>query len=220
MGGCMRGCLGFVGAGAVILVVAYGGWRYGGEIFPQLERWVGDNSTAAAEGPVPSQEIADSALERFNAFRTAGYSDSTFALTDLELTSIVRYALPGIMPDGIREPTINLKDDRVILSARVAVAAFPEIPAADELAGLLPDTVRIEMRSNLLRLDASWAALVFDGVEASGIPLPDRVIPGILESLGRSDRPGLPRGALAIPLPTGIGNAYATDGALVFESAD
>ena len=220
MSGCIRGCAGLAGTATVLLVVAYAGWRYGGDVFPQVERWLGDGAAEIAEGPVPSQAIADSALERFNTFRTAGLADSTLALNDLELTSIVRYALPGIMPDGIREPTIRLDGDRVVLSARVAVDAFPDIPAVSEISGLLPDTVRIEMRSNLLRLNSSYAALVFDGVEASGIPLPDRVIPGILDSLGRSDRPGLPRSALAIPLPTGIANAYAADGALVFESAD
>jgi len=220
VGGCIRGCLGLVGVGAVLLAAAYGGWRYGGDVFPGVERWVGGSATEVADGPAPSQAIADSALERFNAFRMAGLTDSTLSLTDLELTSIARYALPGIMPEGVREPTIELDGDRIVLSALVAVDAFPEIPALDEVAGLLPDTVRIEMRSSLLLLNSSYAALVFDGVEASGIPLPARVIPGILQSLGRTDRPGLPKSALAIPLPTGIGNAYAADGALVFESAD
>jgi len=216
----MRGCLGLAGASAILLVAAWGGWRFGDDIFPTLERWVASSQVAEASGPAPSQAIADSALERFNTFRTAGLADSRMTLDELELTSIVRYALPGVMPAGVREPTVELDGDRVLLSARVAVDAFPDLPALDEVAGLLPDTVRILMRSNLLAFDANHAALVFDGVEASGIPLPDRVIPSILQSLGRTDRSGLPRSALAIPLPTGIGGAYASDGAIVFVSAD
>jgi hypothetical protein len=204
----------------VLLAAAWGGWRYGGEIFPRIERWVAAPPAASTAGSPPSRQIADDALDRFNTFRTAGLADSTLRLSALELTSIVRYSLPELMPEGIREPTVEFEDDRVVLSARVARAAFPEVPGIQEVAGLLPDTVRIRMRSTLLRLDQNHAALVFDGVEASGIPLPDRVIPSILASLGRTERPGLPSSALAVPLPSGIGSAYMADGSLVFVSTE
>lgn len=221
MAGCLRGCVGAVGTATIVLAVAWGGWRYGGAVFPVVERWAGVTPRErVAEGPRPSQTIADDALDRFNTFRTAGSGDSTLSLSALELTSIVRYALPGIMPEGVSEPMVDMRDDRLTLSADVAVGAFPELPAMDEVRGILPDTVRIAMNATLLNLDRNHAALVFDGVEASGIPLPDRVIPGILDLLGRVNRAGLPRSAIAIPLPRGIGNAYTEGGALVFVSAD
>ncbi len=220
MTGCLRGCLVSTGAAVVLLAAAWGGWRWGGEIFPRLEQWVASPAAEADAGPAPSREIADDALERFNGFRTAGRSDSTLYLSAVELTSIVRYSLPEFMPEGVREPTVDFEDDRVVLSALVALAAFPDVPGMREVEALLPDTVRIRMRSTLLRLDAEYAALVFDGVEASGIPLPDRVIPSILASLGRTDRPGLPGSALAVPLPSGIGSAYTADGSLVFVSTE
>lgn len=220
MTGCLRGCLVTAGGAVVLLVAAWGGWRYGGDVFPRLERLVGTPTAQEATGPAPSREIADDALDRLNSFRTSGRADSTLHLTATELTSIVRYSLPEFMPDGIREPTVEFEDDRVVLSARVALDAFPDVPGMQEVEALLPDTVRIRMRSTLLRLDAEFAALVFDGVEASGIPLPDRVIPSILTSLGRTDRPGLPRSALAVPLPSGIGSAYTADGSLVFVSTE
>jgi len=147
-------------------------------------------------------------------------ADATLELSELELTSIVRYSVPQLLPEGVQDPTVELDGDRVILSARVAVDAFPEVQSVQDVVSLLPDTVRIELRSSLLRLDGQYAALVFDGVEASGIPLPDRVIPAILESLGRTDVPGLPRSALAVPLPTGIASAYAAEGSLVFVSTE
>jgi len=220
MSGCLRGCLVTTGAVTVLLVAAWGGWRYGGEVFPRLERWVGTPPASATFGPQPSQEVAEDALDRFHTFRTAGVADSTFYLSGPELTSIVRYSIPQLLPDGVREPTVELDGDRVTLSARVAVGAFPEVQSVQEVVSLLPDTVRIEMRSSLLRLDGRYAALVFDGVEASGIPLPNRVIPAILESLGRTDVPGLPRSALAVPLPSGIASAYAAEGSLVFVSTE
>lgn len=218
MSGCLRGCLVGTGAATILLVAAWGGWRYGGEVFPTLERWVATPAPSAPTGLQPSRELADDALDRFNAFRTAGAPDSTLRLSAAELTSIVRYSIPQLLPEGVQEPTVELDGDQVILSARVAIDAFPDVQSVQDVVSLLPDTVRIEMRASLLRLDGEYAALVFDGVEASGIPMPDRVIPAILASLGRSDVPGLPRTALAVPLPTGIRSAYAAEGSLVFVS--
>jgi len=220
MSGCLRGCLVTTGAATVLLMAAWGGWRYGGEVFPTLERWVATPADSAPDRPQPSRQMADETLDRFNAFRTAGVSDSTLRLSESELTSIVRYAIPQMIPDGVREPTVELEGDQVILSSRVAIDAFPDLQSVQEVVSLLPDTVRIEMRASLLRLDGRYAALVVDRVEASGVPLPDRVIPAILAYLGRSDVAGLPSTALAVPLPTGIRSAYASDGSLVFVSTE
>ncbi|MDT8367707.1 MAG: hypothetical protein RQ745_00765 [Longimicrobiales bacterium] len=209
-----------VGGLTLLLVVAWGGWRFGGTIFPRIEGWIVAGPAPNESASVPSQEIADDALARFNSFRVGSSGDSVFSLTDLELTSIVRHALPGLMPDGVRDATVEVGEDRILLSARVALDAFSEIAAVRDVSAFLPDTVQIEMTSSLLRLDAHHAALVVDGVTAAGMPLPDRLIPDILSALGRTERPGLPSTALALPLPPGIGRAYTAEGALVFESTE
>ena len=52
-------------------------------------------------------------------------------------------------------------------------------------------------------------------VEAARIPLPERMVPGILAALGRKDREGLPSDAMVIPLPEGIGGAYVENEQLI-----
>ena len=59
------------------------------------------------------------------------------------------------------------------------------------------------------------SALLVHGVEASRIPIPRRLIPEILRAIGRVDRPGLPREALAVPLPAGLGSAYILSDSLI-----
>ena len=103
----------------------------------------------------------------------------------------------------------------LFLRARVAVEAFPDLPALDEVMGLLPDTVTIEMRARLVPFSDNFAALTVRRVEASRVPLPSRMIPGILGSLGRVDRDGLPSDAIAVPLPSGASNAWVEESALV-----
>ncbi|HSG09663.1 MAG TPA: hypothetical protein VLA36_14980, partial [Longimicrobiales bacterium] len=172
-----------------LLLVAYAGYLWGPVVFPSLERalGLGQDSVAPAVADVllPSPELADSTLDRFEAFR-AGDGDGRLALGGTALTSVIRYALPGIIPPGVAEPTVELADGRVHLTARVAVDAFPKLPKLEEIVGLLPDTVLIALDGTLVALDQSFLSLMVDRVEAGRIPLPRRMVSEVLTGFGRS----------------------------------
>jgi hypothetical protein len=159
--------------------------------------------------------LAEATLDRFEAFRNGEGPAERLHLGSVELSSVVRYALPGMVPSGVHEPTVELDDGRVILSARVETSAVPELPALDEVLGFLPDTVTIVMQGALLPFQPNFAALQVERVEASRIPLPARMIPPILEALGRTPREGLPPRALAVPLPTGLSRVFVDEDRLV-----
>lgn len=200
---------------AVVLAgVAYAGFRWGDRIFPFLEGVVG-KVEARADAPVPSPGLAEATLERVEALRTGRLGSDRLVLGGPELSSVIRYSLPGILPRGVDDPTVSFRGEDLILSARVAVNAFPDLPALDDVLGLLPDTVRIEMQGAVLPFGPSLAALHVERVEASRIPLPGRMIPAILEALGRQDREGLPSDAMVIPLPDGIRSAYVEEDHLI-----
>jgi hypothetical protein len=198
----------------VATAVAYAGWRWGEPVFPRLERALGRADPAAESvGPTPSPQLAEATLDRFEAFRSG--EGERLVLGGAELSSVVRYSLPGIIPPGVEEPTVVLRGGKVLLGARIALAAFPDLPALDEVAGLLPDTVDIQLRGTLLPFDEGHAAFHVERVEASRVPLPSRTIPGILRALGRVHREGLPPDALAVPLPGGLASAYVEEDSLV-----
>lgn len=214
----MKGCLAALGLGVLLTAAAWAGWQWGPEVFPQVERWVASGSARRAEaetGPVPSPMLAEATLDRFEAFRNGDGPEERLHLGSVELSSVVRYALPGMVPSGVHEPTVELDDGRVILSARVETSAVPELPALDEVLGFLPDTVSIVMQGALLPFQPNFAALQVERVEASRIPLPARMIPPILEALGRTPREGLPPRALAVPLPTGLSRVFVDGDRLV-----
>lgn len=214
----MKGCLAGLGLAVLLTAAAWAGWQWGPNVFPQVERWVADAAGDAAggdAGPVPSPMIAEATLDRFEAFRTGASDEERLRLGAVELSSVIRYALPGIVPPGVDEPMVELDEGRVILSARVATASFPELPALDEVIGFLPDTVGIAMEGSLVPFQPNFAALEVDRVEASRIPLPSRMIPPILEALGRTPRDGLPPRALALPLPTGLARVFVDRDELV-----
>ncbi len=203
------------------LGIAYAGWRWGGDLFPRIEQWWGVEPDVVASAPPerePSPAIADSALDRIAALR-AGEAGDRLALGEVELSSVLRHALPGVLPPGVVHPTVDLEGESVWLSARVELAAIPDLSAAGDLVGLLPDTVNMRLRGTLLPFSEGWTAFQVERVEAERFPLPSRLVPGILTALGRRDREGLPARALAIPLPDGLERVYVDEGRLILLAA-
>lgn len=205
---------------AVVVLAAYAGFRWGPMVFPHVERALGLGEpewVPAPEGTVPdgpSAEVADAALDRFERFRR-GEGGERLALGGNELTSVLRYALPGIIPPGVDEPSVSLREGRVRISARVAVAAFPSLPRIDQVMEILPDTVQIEMEGALVPLDQAFLALLVDRVEASRVPIPRRLVGEVLAALGREGPPSLPADALAVPIPDGVRSVFVQRDSLV-----
>jgi len=168
-------------------------------------------------GAAPSPELADATLDRFERFR-AGAGERRLALGGAELSSVVRYALPGLIPPGVTDPTIALREGRVLVSARVAVAAFPRLPDLGQLLGLLPDTVLLEMEGSLVPVDQAFLALVVDKVEASRVPIPRRMVADVVAGMGRKGPASMPANALAVPIPDGVASVSVQGDSLVLQT--
>jgi hypothetical protein len=206
----LRSCVGRL---VVLAVLAAAGaavwWNY-----PDLVERVRALREPEAAEVQPSPELADATLDRFEAFQ-GGTQGSEMRLGDAELTSLVRYSLPGVLPPGVQDPTVHVNDGRLSLAAHVALEALPDLPALREVVGLLPDTVPVEIGGTLAPFEAERAALHVDKIEASRIPLPARYIPEILAALGRTHVQNLPPDALLVPLPRGLEAAYVLRDSLV-----
>lgn len=199
----------------MILGIAYAGFRWGARVFPPLERALGIDPVQPAEpGVQPTPEMAEETLDRLERFR-AGELGDRLALSSVELTAVVRYALPGILPRGVSEPTVELEDGRVGVGARVAVESFPSLPRLDPIIGFLPDTLLIEMQGSLVPVDRRFLALVVERLSAAKIPIPGRMVADVLQGLGRDGPPGLPEDALQVPRPDGIESIFVLKDSLV-----
>lgn len=221
MKGCLSGCLRNVGLTALAVGFAYAGWKWGPAVFPQVEAWLGDQrADSVVEAPVvaePTPAIAEATLDRVQALRNAGAGER-LELEAVELSSVLRHTLPGIIPPGIGQPTVELDGESVWISARVQTAAIPNLPAFDDIVGFLPDTVDMRLRGTVLPFGDGWAAVQVERIDAERIPLPSRLIPGILEALGRRPREGLPERALAVPLPSGLERVFVEGSRMVLLS--
>ncbi len=205
--GCLKGCLGKAALVGVVIGAALAGWRWGPALFPRVqERFGGEEGVVEV---LPSPELADATLDRFERFRRGEIGDR-LSLSAVEVASVIRYSAPGIVPGGVSDVELEFHDGVVTLSARVLVEAFPGLPNLDGILGFLPDTVSISVEGALAPLDEDAIALVVHGVYASFIPvpLPDGMTPKILMALGRRSRDGLPEDALPFSLPDGVQSAH------------
>ncbi|MGW8267290.1 MAG: hypothetical protein ACWGSQ_13065 [Longimicrobiales bacterium] len=199
-----------------VLSVALVGWRWGPFIVASVREWAGLVQGPELEEAAPSAALADSVLAQVQEFRQG--EGGQMALEGREVTSVLRYSLPGLIPSGVEDLRVAFEDGRVRLSAEVVLASFPELPDLGPVLGILPDTLDVVVRASLVPFGEEESALLVHGVEASRIPIPRRLIPEILRAVGRVDRPGLPPEALAVPLPAGVRSAYILTDSLIISS--
>lgn len=212
--GCLRSCLGKIVLTILLVVAAYAGWRWGPQVFPPLQDFL-DRVRPPEQAQVMSEELAVQTLDDFEAFRQ-GDTGARLVLGNAQLGSVLQYRLPGLLPEGVNTPTLEMQDGVLQLRARVALESFPAIPALENIIGFLPDTLTLEMEGALAPLDDErWIALVIHRMEASRIPLPERLIPEILRALGRENVGGLPPDAVAIPMPDGLESVFVLRDSLV-----
>jgi hypothetical protein len=213
----LRGCLSVLVTGIVLMAIAYGGWRWGGEVFPAVERMLGRSPTVVPGEPQPSEEIAEAALDRYqDLLRSPAGTEAMFS--GLEVTSLIRFSFPGMLPPGLAEPTVIIRDGTLDLQARVARDRFPSFPRLDGVLEILPDTVPLEVGAVVLPFDPAHVSVMVQRIDASAIPVPRRFIPDILEAVGRRSRPGLPPTGVAVPLPDGLSGVYVQADSLVLVS--
>jgi hypothetical protein len=211
----VRSCFGRAVTLLLLVAAAYAGWRWGPLVFPRVQEWLGGTGAVApALLPAPSAELADSVLERVQLFQ-GGAGGDLLALGGREITSVLRYSVPGLVPDGVRDPEVQFQEGRAHIRGKVTLASFPELPDLGAILDLLPDTVSVEIEASLLPFGSHMAALMVHRIEANRIPLPRRAIPEVLRALGRRDQPGLPPEALLVPLPAGLLSVYIHSDSLV-----
>ena len=198
----------------LLAVVGLAVWRFQGEL---AGLWSDVRFSRPATPLEPSAEVAESA-ERKLAALAGRPATERVVLSEAEVQSLVQYRLADALPPFLDSPRVRLEGDRIRVQVRVATDRFPRVPEFREVIGFLPDTADVAARAQLIPLGRGRVGLAVDDVTAARVPLPRRFIPMVLDRLGRTDEPGLPPDAIAVPLPSGAAGAYVRGGSLVFLS--
>ena len=209
------GCMRRIALLVVLVVLLAGAWLFRDRLIGMWQSLRSEESTQYV-----SPELADRAEQKL-ATMTGPDAPARVTLTSAELQSLVAYRMAESLPRFILEPEVTVDDGDLRVRARVPtdeVAGMRELGGTEEILSMLPDTTEVVAKGHLIPLGDGRVALAVDEVTAASIPLPSRVIPRILNSIGRVDEANLPDDALAVRLPDGVANVFADGDSDVFMS--
>lgn len=202
----------------VVLAAAYAGWRWGDAVFPGVETIaVGRGPADDAGSDSVSPETAEAAVARIHAFRASDQPE--LRLAPYELSSLLRYTVPGMLPTGVIHPRVSMADDRIDIEVAVLPGAMPELPDLGAIAAMLPDTVPVAVSGSLVAFGEDGSMLLVRGIKVQGVPIPPPAFPEILAAMGRRDAKGLPASAVLVPAFRAMKGAYIENGELVLVRA-
>src|SRR5688572_491716 len=194
----------------VLLGIGYAGWTQRDRVLTLLGREPVNAEEDALRASPALAQIAEAKLENLKDGQAQSVS-----LSQEELQSLLQFKYMQLLPAFVASPQIELDGDRIKVTGMVPVESLPGLGELGDAAAFLPDTTEVSITGTLLPLDGGRIAIGIDQVSAARIPLPDRLVPRVLQRLGRKDEPGLPRDALAVPLPPGVSAAYVRGDSLV-----
>lgn len=161
----------------------------------------------------PSEELAAAAVNQLERIESS--PDARVALSESEVQSLALYR-PGLLFPPLGDSlAIRLEDGRVRFRTRIAMPDLSAIAEFQEIRDLLPDTAELDMQGQLIPLDSGRVALAVDRVSASGVPVPGRFVPTILERFGGEPPAGTPSDAIPLSLPHGVAAAYIRADSLI-----
>ena len=220
MGKAVKKLVARLALASIVVLAAYAGWKGGDIVFPRIEAalGIGGPEEEGAGAPDPATPHAASrAEERIEAFRQSG--DPELRLQPFEVSSLLRYSVPGMLPGGVVEPSVRMEGDRIEIQAGVVPSVMPSLPDLGAIVGILPDTVQVSVGGSLVPFGNGGSMLLVRDVAVKGISIPSGAFPDILAALGREPARGLPPSAILVPAFAGIRGAYVEDGELVLVRA-
>lgn len=195
---------------AAVVVVAsllVAGWWFRDEIIGVL---------AGTPEPVEvSPEAAASAEEKLRRLSEHG---EEARLSDIELSSLLRYRSPGWAAGTIREPSVRMSGGDVVVTGIVPTDRLPSHPDLDRVRAFLPDSAAIEVTGQVREMESGRAAFEITSVDFAGLPVPERYFSEVLARVGRRDEPGLGPNAIAVRLPPRVTRVRVEGGYLILTS--
>lgn len=188
----IKNCLARIGCLALILIVVAGGWFFREDVTGWLSRL---EITSASQ---PSEDLAERAATKLEAL-TARDGARKLELSQAEIQSLLTYRAAPVLPAGISDPVVELRDSTVLLSARVDPRELEGLASPEVVERLFSDSARVVVEL--------WPGVVAPGVarveivtlQAGSILVPSMMVPWILESI---DMQGIETTGVMLLLPT------------------
>ena len=172
---------------------------------------------ARALGIVARDVLAARTVDRLLLFRTRNGS-SSMSLGSDEVTALLNESLPGLVPTGVTNTSVDIRGGGVVLRADMVTAAWSGAHRLRSFLAALPDTVSAELDGRVVRVGRRLV-LEVSSARAQGIPLPGTVVDALVRELPTSFE-GTNGPALRVSLPDGIADVRIVDDHLVLYAAE
>ena len=218
----MRAARGLCGLSAILTLSALGVWLWGWENgVPQRDsttpEQMASGSTAAQSESVPKDVLAARTVDRFLLFRT-GNGARSMSLGSEELTALVTESLPGLVPAGLEDAEVLVRNGGIVLRARIVTRDWAGTQSLRTAVAVLPDRLWAELEGELVRV-GHRLRLQISGARAQGVLLPEALVEALVRDLPmsstRSEGP-----ALEISLPDGIADVRIVGDQLILHAAE
>lgn len=207
----IKNCLARIGCLSLILVIAAGGWLFRDDIAGWLRQL---EITSASQ---PSEDLAERATVKIDAL-TRRDGERRLELNQAEIQSLLTYRAEPMLPAGIREPVVELRDSTVLFSARVDPRGLEGLASPEVVERLFSDSAQVIVEVQPGVLAPGIARVEIITLQAGSIVVPSLMIPWILESIEMPDveTTGV---TLLLPTPGRVARFEVEAGRLVLEMA-
>ena len=209
--GMIKNCLARIGCLTLILVVVAGGWLFRDDIagwWRQLE------ITSASQ---PSENLAERATSKLEAMASRD-GPQRLELGQAEIQSLLTYRAEPMLPAGISDPVVELRDSTLLLSARVDPRGLEGLASPEVVERLFSDSAKVvvELLPGVVAPGVAQVEIVT--LQAGSIVVPSMMVPWILESIEMQgvETTGV---MLLLPTPGRVTHFQVAAGKLVLELA-
>lgn len=207
----IKNCLARIGCLTLIVVVVGGAWFFRDDIagwWRQLE------ITSASQ---PSEDLAERATSKLEAMASSDGA-RRLDLSQAEIQSLLTYRAEPMLPAGISEPVVELRDSTLLLSARVDPRGLEGLASPEVVERLFSDSAKVvvEMMPGVVAPGVARVEIVT--LQAGSIVVPSMMVPWILESIEIQgvETTGV---MLLLPTPGQVTHFEVAGGKLVLELA-
>ena len=206
----MFGCLRRIGCLVVLLIVAAALWltrdRWHDRVFGR--RAAADTTDWVAVSPAESTK-AKASVEALGRRSGAAYRD----LTAGELGALLMAAAGGRLPPAIEQPEVAIREDRVLLRAKVRLDDVSGLDELGPLAKLLNREETFEANGTLGLVRQGLAEYRVESARIAQFDLPRSVIPRLVARLTRGSRSTeVAENGIPFEVPTYIGDVRVARG--------
>ncbi len=174
--GMIKNCLARIGCLTLILVVVAGGWFFRDDIAGWWRRL---EITSASQ---PSEDLAERATSKLEAMASSDGA-RRLDLSQAEIQSLLTYRAEPMLPAGISEPVVELRDSTLLLSARVDPRGLEGLASPEVVERLFSDSAKVvvELMPGVVAPGVAQVEVVT--LQAGSIVVPSMMVPWILESV-------------------------------------